>query len=540
MDPRERIDDELLAAAEGRIARGEISRRDFIRLTTAALAMPAIVAACGGDDGEPEATPAAASGPVRFLSAENFWADWDPYQTNALSQFRLNKQVYDFLLDFPEGDLSAPAPMLATEWTQVDPRTWEFKLREGVKFHDGAAFTAEDVKASLERASGATDVETVHAGSWVPTTVEIVDDLTVRLQTEQPFGPLFSALFNTQIVSAADLEGDPETLKAQPNGTGPWKLVGNQPTRKAMEANPGYWAGPPQIKELVWEFVQDPQTRLSALLAGQAHAIDRVPPEHLETIEGREELTLTSVTGIENVNLWWRPGRFELRDTSRDFREAAAWSIDRAALVENLVLGNSRVAESFLPNNALFFEAQSPAFSFDPDRARELLQAAGAADGGPEFELWVASGFLPRAEQVVESMVNSMRQVGLKPKVVTADVAGVVDDIFSEAGSGAAYHLSWASSGDPNGALAQLVGPGGVWSDEDTRVHDLLAEGAAETDVDQRAAIYSDLQGHLWQTMPHIPLYYSDFTIGHTRKLENLRVLPNQFETYFYPATLSG
>jgi peptide/nickel transport system substrate-binding protein len=514
----------------------EISRRDFVKLSTAALAAPALLTACGGD--EPE--EGQAGGPVRFLSAENFWADWDPYQANALSQFRLNKQVYDFLLDFPDGDLTKPAPMLATEWEQRDPRTWEFTLREGVRFHDGSRFTAEDVKASIERASGATDVKTVHAGSWVPTTVEVVDELTVRLRTEKPFGPLFAALFNTQIVAAADLEGDPKKLKAQPNGTGPWKLVRDQPTRKVMEANPRYWAGPPSIREMVWEFIQDPQTRLSALLAGQAHAIDRVPPEHLERITDSDELALTSVTGIENVNLWWRPGRYELRDKRREFREAVAWSIDRKALVDNLVLGKSRVAESFLPSNALFFEAQSPAYGFDPGRARSLLEAAGAADGGPEFELWVASGFLPRAEQIVEAIVAGMREVGLRPKVVTSDVAGMVDDIFSDKGSGAAYHLSWASSGDPNAVLAQVIGPGGVWSDEDKKVNDLLTSGAAETDAEARAPLYAELQRHLWRTIPHIPLYYSDFTIGHTKRLKGLRVLPNQFETYFYPASVSA
>lgn len=502
----------------------------------------ALLAAC--NDSAPELTegrttpPSEPTGSVRFLSAESFWADWDPYQTNALSQFRLNKQIYDMLLDFPAGDLSEPAPMLATEWTQIDDRTWEFKLRDGVSFHDGKPFNAEDVKASIELGSGGTKTETVHAGSWVPTTVEIVDDLTVRLVTEQPFGPLFSSLFNTQIVSSRDLAGDPESLKLNPNGTGPFRLVTDRPNRKVMEANSEYWAGPPHIAELTWEFVQDPQTRLNALLAGQAEAIDRVPPQHLEIIENEEDLVLASVTGIENVNLWVRPGRFELWDTNREFREAVMWSIDRHALAENLVLGQSAAATSFLPNNALYYEKQEPDYTVDVQRAQELL-AAAVADGGPEFELWVAEGFLPRATEVVQSIVDSMQEVGLKPKVVTTDISGMIDDIFSEDGTGAMYHISWASSGDPNAALAQLLGREGVWAVEDETVFSLIEEGAAETDPDARANIYSELQRHLWENVPHVPLYYSDFTIGHTQRLRDLRVLPNQFETYFYPAFIT-
>lgn len=511
-------------------------RRPAARAIGWVVGLAVVLAACADPEEEADAD-GAPTGSVRFFSAESFWADWDPYQTNALSQFRLNKQIYDMLLDFPTGDLSQPEPMLATAWTQIDDRTWEFEIREGVRFHDGKEFTAEDVKASIELASGASGEEVVHAGAWVPTTVEIVDDFTVQLVTEEPYGPLFSSLFNTQIVSAEDLAGDREELKRQPNGTGPFSLVTDEPNRKVMEANLDYWAGPPSIGELTWEFVQDPQTRLNALLAGQVDAIDRVPPQHLETIEERDDLVLTSVTGIENVNLWVRPGRFELWDTNRDFREAVMWSIDRRALAESLVLGETRAAESFLPNNALFFAAQEPDYTFDPARAAKLLEAAGAPDGGPEFELWVASGFLPRAEEVVESIRAGMEEVGLKPRIVSTDISGMIDDIFSEDGTGAMYHISWASSGDPHAALGQTIGRGGAWATDET-VYTLIEQGAAETDPAARERIYAELQQHLWQTVPHVPLYYSDFTIGHTQNLEDLRVLPNQFETYFYPARI--
>jgi len=79
--------------------------------------------------------PEGPSGSVRFLIAENFWADWDPYQHTAQSQGRIEAQIFDYLVDFPDTD-APPVPMLATEWTQIDDRTWEFKLREGVTFND--------------------------------------------------------------------------------------------------------------------------------------------------------------------------------------------------------------------------------------------------------------------------------------------------------------------------------------------------------------------------------------------------------------------
>ncbi len=498
-----------------------------------------LAAACfgGGGDGEAEDGASGPSGSVRFLIAENFWADWVPYQSTAQSQARLEGQIYDYLVTFPNGDLTEAEPMLATSWDQIDDTTWEFELREGVTFHEGQDFTAEDVKASVELASGATNTETVTSQNWVPTTVELVDDLTVRLKTDGPFAPLLPQLGDTPIVSAEWLEGDDSRLEETPNGTGPFMLVDDARSKKTMEANMDYWREPAQIQELVWEFVQDPQTRLSALMSGQAHAIDRVPPEHLETVAGNPSAELTSVTGIESVNIWVRPGRLDVWDENPNFRTAVNWAIDRQAIADELVQGESAVATSYLPQETQFHQAQEPAYGFDPDMVEQELEAAGEPDGGPEFELWVATGFLPRAEQVVSSIADSMEQVGLKPKVVTSDVAGMIDDIFSDNGTGAMYHLSWSSNGDPHQA-AQVYAPPFVWFWEDEQIEQLVKEGMTTLDQQRREEVYAELQSHMWEESWHVPLYNSDFSIGHSANLEGLAIHPD-FTTYFYPARLT-
>jgi peptide/nickel transport system substrate-binding protein len=475
---------------------------------------------------------------VRFLIAENFWANWEPYQNTAQSQFRINEQIHDHLVEFPTGDISRPRPGLATSWRRVGARTWEFELRRGVRFHDGQRFTAADVKASIERASGATKTKTVDAGLfWVPTTVQIVDDYTVRLRTRKPFGALFSALQHTHIVSAEDLAGSPADLKKRPNGTGAFRLAEETPTRKTMSANGAYWRGTPSIENLVWEFVQDPQTRLNALLAGQAHAIDRVPPEHRRIIQRSDRLALRSVTGIEMVNLWVRPGRLPIWQTNARFRRAVSWSVNRSSLVRNLVQGHAAAARSPIPRGTLYFRPQSPAYGLNVARARSELRAGGVGDGGPEFQLWVARGFLPRAPEVVESIVDGMRRVGLKPEVVTSDVAGMIDDIFSENGKGAMYHLSWSSNGDPMTAF-QVYSPVFAWYWGDKALARLIDAGQAEANPAARRRIYNQAQARLWRQAWHVNLYYSDFTVAHQRGLRGLRVLKN-FSTHFQPARLA-
>lgn len=475
---------------------------------------------------------------VRFLMAENFWADWKPYSSTALSQRRLERQIYDYLVDFPTGDLSQPEPSLATEWTQVDDTTWEFTLRDDVVFHDGQPLTAADVKASVELASGFSG-ESAYALTWAAAEVEVIDDHTVRIKTEEPFAPMLAELWWTPIVSAEWLEGDEATRASEPNGTGPFRLVEDSTTVKTMAPNEDYWRDPPVIDTLIWEFVQDPQTRLNALLSGEAHAIDRVPPEHLETIEGEGGVELASVTGIESVNLFIRPGRLPIWDENADFRRAVNLSFNRGPLVENLVMGAASQAGSFLPTNTLYYEEQSPLFTADPEGARAALEAAGVPDGGPEFEIWVAEGFLPRAVPVVEAIANQMREVGLKPTIVTSDVAGLIDDAFGENGTGSMYHLSWATAGDPNQAAA-VYSSAFAWYFGDEELQALVDEGRTTLDPQERSAVYSDLQAHVWEQAWHVPLYNSDFTLGHVSELQGVRVLPNSFLTDFYEASLGG
>lgn len=509
-------------------------RRHFLKLGGTGAAAFALGSAAGCQGGAASGG-GGASGQVRFLVAENFWADWEPYQSTAQSQARLERQIFDYLVEFPSGDLTRPKPALATSWEQTSDDTWEFRLRDDVSFHDGQRFRAADVKASVERASGASDVETISSQYWVPTTVEVVDDHTVRLRTEQPFAALLGQLGDTPIYSARDFESGKELTRA-PNGTGPFKLNAETATRKTMVVNRRYWRQRARISRLVWEFVQDPQTRLNALVAGQAQAIDRVPPEHLSVIENNADLRLSSVTGIESVNLWVVPGRNRLWDTNRAFRQAVSWSIDREALVKNLVQGESVAATSFMPQPVTaFHEPQSPKYTFDPRKAKALLEEAGVPDGGPEFELWAATGFLPRAKQVVEAISNNMKQVGIKPKIVTSDVSGLIDDTESKNGSGMMYHLSWSGNGDPHRSMV-VYGTQYKWSTDD-RLEDLITRGMTAVDQGERRSVYAKLQQYMWEQVPHVPLYNSDFSIAHTAALEGLQVLPN-FKTVFYPARL--
>jgi peptide/nickel transport system substrate-binding protein len=528
----------------GKLRSGAINRRQFAQ----ALALFGFGAA-GAPLGAPRSVSAAQSEPgtVRFLVAEAFWANWHPYLHTAQIQSRIEQQIFDPLIRVESDDLDALSPGLAESWENIDELTWEFKLRQGVTFHNGQPFTGADVKASIELATGATAEEVSTSADYVPTTVEVIDDYTVRLTTATPFAPLLSGLATLPILSADDIKpsGDPATpsagidaLKAAPNGTGPFRLVDDQNDVKTMEANPDYWGGAPAIQTLVWEYIQDSQTRLNALLAGQADAIDRVPPEHLPILEATPDVALISTVGLENVNLWIRQDAPAPWDDPK-LRQAVAWSIDRQALVESLVGGASEVSVTHIPNKARFAVAQEPAYGFDPERARALLAEIGLAESPPEIPLWGVTGFLPRGKEVAEAIADSLQQVGFPVQLQVTDVAAIIDGLFSEDKPGLMFHLSWSSNGDPHTALATLYHSPGAWTGaSDPKIDDLIDRGAAATDPEERSAIYAELQSYLWENMPHIPLYNSDFTIAHRAALQGVVALPN-FMTYFNKATLA-
>ena len=543
---------EILQVLTEKLQTGSITRRQFSQaaafLGLGAAVAPIAASAAPGNRASVVRSEQA-EGEVRFLIAEAFWADWHQYLSTAQSQRRLGQQLFDSLIQIESDDFSAFTPGLAETWEQIDETTWRFVLRQGVSFHNGQPFSAADVKASIELATGATAEETTTASRFVPTTVTVVDDFTVDLVTETPFAPMLNELSRLPILSAEDIQpsDDPatpsaglDTLKAFPNGTGPFRLVDDQQNIKTMEPNPDYWNGAPQIGSLVWEYIQDGQTRLNAFLAGQAQAIDRVPPEQFPVIEGTDGYSMISVTGFENVNLWMRMDAPEPWDAANvKLREAVMLGIDRQALVESLVGGASEVAISHLPNGAVFATQQEPQYGLDLEAAQAALVEAGYPDGGPDLPLWGVSGFLPRGEEVSEAIADSLQQVGFNVQLQITDIAGLIDGLFNEDKPGLFFHVSWSSNGDPHGALATLYKSPGAWVGiNDPTVDALIDQGAATTDDAARGDVYQELQAYLWSNLVHVPLYNSDFTVAHSDNVQGIVVLPN-FDTIFRNATFA-
>jgi len=377
-------------------------------------ALTLMLVAAGGRP-EPAAAQAKPEGEMRwalYVTLSPLW--FDPGETLGLiTPFWVMYGLHDALVKPMPGNLMAPS--LAESWTvSGDQRVWEFKLRQGVKFHNGDPFTADDVKFSFHRNKGARILrEKVRD-------VEIVDPHRIRFHLHEPF-PDFLAFYGTLATAAGWVvpknyveKVGPDGFKKHPIGLGPYKFVSHTPgIELIMEAYEGYWRKMPEVKRLVFKSVPEATTRAAMLKRGEvdvAYLLD--PPQALE-LKRDPALKLAFSGGIAVFFLdffdQWDP---KSPWADRRVRLAANYAIDRRALSESETLGASKPTGSIIPR-AFEFALPIEPYAYDPAKARQLLAEAGYPNGFDGGELHQ----VPPYFSMGETIMGYLAAVGIKLKM---------------------------------------------------------------------------------------------------------------------------
>lgn len=291
------------------------------------------------------------------------------------------RNIFD-ALTFPTRE-GVVQPHLATAWRVVDELTYEFDLRDDVVFHNGDALTADDVVFTFERilTEGAIDGATSpRAGLLGPIShVEKVDDYTVRFVYQNTFPQelVLQALTHFQIVPKAHIEAvGVAAFMEHPVGSGPFAFArGTLDSQTVLERNDAYWRGAPQLQTVVFRMMPEPSTRIAALLSGEVHIIQALPPDLVDRIDGVPGVSVHTALGT-------RAAQIELNNTVAPFnnhlvRLALNYAVDWDSILTNIYQGYAdRLATAFLPSGFGYAEDLAP-YSYDPERAKELLQEAG-------------------------------------------------------------------------------------------------------------------------------------------------------------------
>lgn len=338
------------------------------------------------------ATPALGESLTVALQAEPSSLDPQFATTGQNQQIALN--MFDTLVSF--GADGGFAPSLATEWSVADDQlTWTFKLREGVTFHDGSAFTADDVVFSVERVLAIENSPAPFAQRVANVeSITAIDDYTLEVVTANPAPTLLNDLGTIYIVSNEIGEGvasDQFGFGDAAIGTGPYRFVSYAPgDRVVIARNDDYWGDVVDFEQIDIRFISSDASRVASLQAGEVDMIDAVPPNDLDRLRALDGVEVIAAASARMVYMGFdQGGETTPAVTGTDenpfldirVREALAHAIDREAIVSRIQFDSGEPAGQFGPAGIFGHNPDLLPTPYDPARARELLAEAGYPDG---------------------------------------------------------------------------------------------------------------------------------------------------------------
>ena len=307
----------------------------------------------------------------------------DPQASTAASDFQIDVNVYEGLLRFKPGTLEIE-PALAESYTAAeDGKSYTFKLRSGIKFHDGSDFNAEAVKFNFDRIR-TEGGEFPMAFLFSSITDVVVDDpLTVTFKLNEPFAPLLTNLAGSSalIVSPAAVAQFGEDFGRNPSGTGPFKFVTWESNRQvAIEANPDYWGTKPTLKGIVFRPITDANARVAELLSGGVDLLTELPADSVKQLSTDAQFKVYNVVAPSVWFLILNLKEEALQDVR--VRQALNYAINKDSLVNDVLQGTAAVADSPVPEafNWAYNKALKP-YPYDPEKAKALLAEAGYPNG---------------------------------------------------------------------------------------------------------------------------------------------------------------
>ena len=402
---------------------------------------------------------------------------FDPHSANLLATSRLTSQIYEALV-FRDKDWIA-IPWLALSWSQPNDRTWRFKLREGVTFHDGAPFTADDVVFSVERAlSPLSQLKNALQGVE---SARKVDNFTVDMIMKEPNPVLPAHLFNFRIMNKAwavrnrsvtpqNYKEKEDTFSARhANGTGPYLLKSHEPDIKTLLVkNPNWWGIRAGLKGNVDEVVILPiksnATRIAALLSGEVDFVIDPPLQDVQRLRANPDLKVQEGPDARVQYLAFDMQRDELlyssvkgRNPFKDLRvrQAVAHAIDADAIKAKVMRGLATPVGTLITERINGFSPEAnKRIPYDREKARKLLAEAGYAKG---FEVTLDCGNNQPAADICQAVAVMLTQIGIKTRPNIVPIANYFPKI--EKYDTSFYLISWgaASTSDALYTLQSLL-----------------------------------------------------------------------------------
>jgi peptide/nickel transport system substrate-binding protein len=419
-------------------------------------------------------------------------------------------------------------PALATEWKAVSDTVWEFKLRSGVKFHNGEAFDADAVKFTLERILDPKRASQAKSRLQKLQKVEVVDPMTVRIHTNGPDPTVVAGLAWAFIVPPKYSQGHDESYLAQhPVGTGPFKFERwRQGEFIELAANTEYYSKRPKVSGVTIRQIPDDATRVASLMSGETHIIVQVPPDMIDALKKNPQASVASIGALMALVIEFDTVRGLLQD--KRLRQAINYAIDKESLVRDLLGGQGTpLAGQILTPGAFGFNPALKAYPYDPERAKQLLKEAGHPDG-IDLNLVTSVGRYIADREIAVAIAGQLAKVGIRVNV-TPEEWGVFVKRLRGNQLGPMFQIGWYNYGDAAFALTHFTSTStfGVYQ-RNTEFDELVQKGRTLTDQEERKKIYAKATKMMFEQAPAAFLLQLPAVYGVSSKVTGFTPRPDE------------
>jgi glutathione transport system substrate-binding protein len=462
----------------------------------------------------------------------------DPYNTNTTLTTAVTKSFYEGLFEFDK-DLKIRNVLAESYTASKDGLVYTFKLREGVKFHDGTDFNAEAVKVTLDRVLDTDNKLARHNQFNRVAKVEVAGPHSVRITLKEPFGPFINSLAHASaaMISPTALKKyGSKDIAFNPVGTGPFSFVEwKQTDFVKVKKFDGYWKkGYPKVDTVTWKPVLENNTRAAMLQTGEADFAFPLPYEQAAALEKNAKLKVMTgpsiITRYVSFNMQHKP--FD----NVKVRQAINYAINKEALAKVAFNGYAFPAEGIVPQGVKYAHKMAP-WPYDPAKARQLLKEAGYPNGF-ESVLWSAYT-TTTATKTIQFLQQQLAQVGIKVSVQALEPGQRTEWVQAHPDPKTAkvrmYYAGWsASTGEADWALRPLLATE-AWPPKlnntayysSAAVDGYIAAALKSVDDQEKADLYRKAQEQIMKDAPWAPLVTEKNLYATSRRLSGVWAMPD-------------
>ena len=427
----------------------------------------------------------------------------DPQNHMETPAWNVHLQMFDTLLQ-RDPDIKIK-PLLAESYRIVNDLTWEFKLRKGVKFHNGEDFNSAAVKFVLERMADPKLKlrQTVFQG--IIDRVDVVDDYTVRIVTKKPY-PVMDAMlciYGQVIPPKYFQEKGPAHFATNPVGTGPYKFVRwVKDDHILLEANNQYWRGVPKIKKVIFRPIPEATTRVAALQTGEADIIVNIPPHLMKLMDWKGRSFVSKVPSVRVIYMAFDTTKGGPVADKR-VRQAIAMGVNMETNIKKILEGNGILLGSPFTDKHFGYDPKIKPYPYDPEKAKKMLAEAGYPSGF-DFTLNSPAGRYLNDKEMAEAVAGDLRKIGIRANVKTHEWGTYMTNMMYAHNAAPAYILGWGNTSfDADFTINPLMRTGMLLSNVSIpKLDALIDQGISTMDKQKRLKIYSDAAKEIHDEVP--------------------------------------